>query len=102
MRINMIGLKALPPQYSGFETAADEISRRLVELGHQVVFYNRKGLSTHRGDDYHGVRLVTLPTIARSYIPSSRPYTFCFTQWMSCTISSLAQRCSRFFPASLA
>jgi glycosyltransferase involved in cell wall biosynthesis len=63
MRINMIGLKALPPQYSGFETAADEISRRLVELGHQVVFYNRKGLSTHRGDDYHGVRLVTLPTI---------------------------------------
>jgi glycosyltransferase involved in cell wall biosynthesis len=63
MRIAMIGIKALPPQYSGFETAADEISRRLVKLGHQVVVYNRSGLSTHRGNDYHGVRLVTLPTV---------------------------------------
>jgi glycosyltransferase involved in cell wall biosynthesis len=63
MRIAMIGIKALPPQYSGFETAADEISRRLVQLGHQVVVYNRSGLSTHHGDNYHGVQLVTLPTV---------------------------------------
>ena len=59
----MIGLKALPPHYGGFETAADEISRRLVELGHEVVVYNRTGLTTYVGDDYHGVKLVTLPTI---------------------------------------
>ena len=63
MRIAMIGIKALPPKYSGFETAADEIARRLVQLGHQVVVYNRRGLSTHHGTDYHGVRLVTLPTV---------------------------------------
>ena len=43
MRIAMIGLKALPPAYSGFETAADEIARRLVALGHEVVVYNRAG-----------------------------------------------------------
>jgi glycosyltransferase involved in cell wall biosynthesis len=59
----MIGLKALPPAYSGFETAADEIARRLVALGHEVVVYNRTGLSTHEGEDYQGVKLVTLPTI---------------------------------------
>lgn len=59
----MIGLKALPPQYGGFETAADVISRRLVQLGHEVVVYNRAGLSAHPGNEYEGVKLVTLPTI---------------------------------------
>ena len=63
MRVAMIGLKALPPRYGGFETAADEISRRLVQLGHEVIVYNRTGLSSHEGDDYHGVKLVTMPTI---------------------------------------
>jgi glycosyltransferase involved in cell wall biosynthesis len=59
----MIGLKALPPRYGGFETAADEISRRLVALGHEVIVYNRAGLSTYESNDYEGVKLVTLPTI---------------------------------------
>jgi len=63
MRIAMVGIKALPPRYGGFETAVDEISRRLVKLGHEVVVYNRTGLSSHRGKDYHGVTLVTLPTV---------------------------------------
>ena len=65
MRIAMIGLKALPPRYGGFETAADEISRRLVALGHEVIVYNRAGMSAYEGDDYEGVKLVTLPTINR-------------------------------------
>jgi glycosyltransferase involved in cell wall biosynthesis len=63
MRIAMIGLKALPPRYGGFETAADEIGRRLVELGHDVIVYNRSGLSTFRGNSYEGIRLINLPTI---------------------------------------
>jgi len=63
MRIAMVGIKALPPRYGGFETAVDEISRRLVKLGHEVIVYNRSGLSSHEGTDYHGVTLVTLPTI---------------------------------------
>ncbi|HTU35358.1 MAG TPA: glycosyltransferase [Candidatus Acidoferrum sp.] len=63
MRIAMIGLKALPPRYGGFETAADEIGRRLVKLGNEVIVYNRSGLSTHSTRDYHGIRLVNLRTI---------------------------------------
>ncbi|HEX5425405.1 MAG TPA: glycosyltransferase [Candidatus Acidoferrales bacterium] len=63
MRIAMIGLKALPPRYGGFETAADEIGRRLVKLGHEVIVYNRSGLSTHDRSTYEGIRLVTLPTL---------------------------------------
>ena len=70
MRIAMIGLKALPPRYGGFETAADEISRRLVALGHEVIVYNRAGLSAYEGDDYEGVKLVTLPTINRKNLSS--------------------------------
>ncbi len=63
MRIAMIGLKALPARYGGFETAADEMSRRLVQMGHEVIVYNRSGQSTWPTSDYHGVRLITLPTL---------------------------------------
>lgn len=63
MRIAMIGIKAIPARFGGFETAVDEISRGLVELGHDVTVYNRAGMSACRGDRYEGVRLVTLPTV---------------------------------------
>jgi len=63
MRIAMIGIKAIPARFGGFETAVDELSRGLVGLGHSVTVYNRQGMSTHAGGDYAGVKLVTLPTI---------------------------------------
>jgi glycosyltransferase involved in cell wall biosynthesis len=59
----MIGIKAIPARSGGFETAVDEISRGLVRLGHDVVVYNRSGLSDHPSSEYEGVRLVTLPTL---------------------------------------
>ena len=63
MRIAMIGIKAIPPRFGGFETAVDELSRGLVKLGRQVVVYNRTGMSSHAGSPYEGVELVTLPTV---------------------------------------
>jgi glycosyltransferase involved in cell wall biosynthesis len=63
MRIAMIGLKALPPHYGGFETAADEMGRRFVKLGHEVIVYNRSGLRTHEGKYYQGIRMINLPTV---------------------------------------
>jgi len=59
----MIGIKAIPARNGGFETAVDEISRGLVKLGHEVVVYNRSGMSEHPSSDYEGVRLKTLPTL---------------------------------------
>ena len=59
----MIGIKAIPARFGGFETAVDELSRGLVKLGHQVVVYNRTGMSNHAGASYEGVELVTLPTV---------------------------------------
>ena len=59
----MIGIKAIPARSGGFETAVDEISRGLVRLGHDVVVYNRSGMSEHPSSEYEGVRLITLPTV---------------------------------------
>jgi glycosyltransferase involved in cell wall biosynthesis len=63
LKIAMIGIKAIPARFGGFETAVDEISRGLVGLGHDVVVYNRAGMSKHPGKYYDGVQLVTLPTL---------------------------------------
>lgn len=63
MRIAMIGIKAIPARFGGFETAVDEISRGLFSLGHEVRVYNRAGMSSCRAGTYEGVELVTLPTV---------------------------------------
>ncbi len=63
VKIAMIGIKAIPARFGGFETAVDELSRGLVKLGHQVRVYNRTGMSTWEGREYAGVELVTLPTV---------------------------------------
>jgi glycosyltransferase involved in cell wall biosynthesis len=63
LKIAMIGIKAIPARFGGFETAVDEISRGLVGLGHDVVVYNRAGMNKHTSEYYDGVQLVTLPTL---------------------------------------
>src|ERR1700675_1558730 len=63
LKIAMIGIKAIPARDGGFETAVDEMSRGMVNCGHDVVVYNRSGMSILPGDSYEGVKLVTLPTI---------------------------------------
>jgi len=63
MRVAMIGIKAIPARFGGFETAVDELSRGLVRLGHNVRVYNRSGMSSFMGSCYDGVELVTLPTL---------------------------------------
>ena len=63
MRIAMIGIKAIPARFGGFETAVDELSRGLVRLGHSVRVYNRSAMSIFPATDYEGVELVNLPTV---------------------------------------
>ena len=61
MRIAMIGTRGVPPQYGGFETAVDEIGRRLVDRGHEVLVYCRNPGQQLRS--HHGMSLVNLPAI---------------------------------------
>ena len=63
LRIAMIGIKAIPAKNGGFETAVDALSRGMVAAGHQVIVYNRSGMTDYPSSDYDGVQLVTLPTI---------------------------------------
>jgi glycosyltransferase involved in cell wall biosynthesis len=63
MRVAMIGIKAIPARFGGFETAVDELSRGLVKLGHQVRVYNRSYMAMFGGSLYQGVELVSLPTL---------------------------------------
>ncbi|MHB1464018.1 MAG: DUF1972 domain-containing protein [Thermoleophilia bacterium] len=68
MKIAMLGTRGIPGGYSGFETAVEELSKRLVARGHEVVVYCRTHMIKHEGDTYLGVRLVKLPTITSKHL----------------------------------
>ena len=65
MRIALVGTRGVPARYGGFETAMEEVGRRLVERGHDVTVYCRNGNSGQPADpDEHlGMRLVHLPAL---------------------------------------
>lgn len=64
MRIALLGTRGIPAGYGGFETFAEELSRRLVERGHEVTVYCRR---RHPSDRYLGVQLRYLPTLRHKY-----------------------------------
>tara|TARA_A100001015_G_scaffold316857_1_gene432239 strand:+ start:596 stop:1720 length:1125 start_codon:yes stop_codon:yes gene_type:complete len=40
LKISIVGTRGIPANYGGFETYAEEISKSLVEIGHDVYVYN--------------------------------------------------------------
>ncbi|MCK5146678.1 DUF1972 domain-containing protein [bacterium] len=67
MKIAIMGIRGIPANYGGFETFAEKLSVRLVQRGHEVTVYGRKNTIDYDGDEYKGVKLVLLPTIAHKY-----------------------------------
>src|SRR5215218_2606398 len=67
MRIAMLGTRGVPARYGGFETAVEEVGRRLADRGHRVVVYCRTAPdATERPPrTFSGMQLVHLPA-ARS------------------------------------
>ncbi len=63
MRIAMVGTRGVPAAYGGFETAVEEIGKRLVERGHDVVVYTRVDDRSAAPREYLGMRLVPLPAV---------------------------------------
>lgn len=62
MRIAMLGTRGVPARYGGFETAVEEVGRRLADRGHRVVVYCRTaGQDSPRPARYLGMELVHLP-----------------------------------------
>ncbi|MCZ2858126.1 DUF1972 domain-containing protein [Blastococcus sp. VKM Ac-2987] len=62
MRIAMVGTRGVPARYGGFETAVEEVGRRLADRGHEVVVYCRTTPGQDERPARHlGMDLVHLP-----------------------------------------
>lgn len=68
MNIVLIGTRGLPAAYSGFETAVENIGRRLAARGHHVTVYCRPHMVEGRYPVYRGMDLVYIPTVANKYL----------------------------------
>jgi glycosyltransferase involved in cell wall biosynthesis len=67
MKIAILGTRGIPARYGGFETLADQLSRRLVERGHSVTVYCRKPFTNPKDVFDHRVRRIVLPTLSSKY-----------------------------------
>lgn len=70
LSICMLGHKRIPSREGGIEIVVEELSTRMVALGHEITCYNRGGhhVSGQEFDDkkrkeYMGVKLKTVPTV---------------------------------------
>ncbi|MDQ2797915.1 MAG: DUF1972 domain-containing protein, partial [Actinomycetota bacterium] len=66
MKIALVGTRGVPARYGGFETCVEEVGRRLVKAGHEVVVYCRKAnadTDEELRSEYEGMQLVHLPAL---------------------------------------
>ncbi|MFA5107412.1 MAG: glycosyltransferase family 4 protein [Patescibacteria group bacterium] len=63
MKIAMIGQKGIPALFGGVERHVEELSVRLAKRGHTVTVYTRPNHTNPNRKNYHGVRLVSLPSL---------------------------------------
>lgn len=72
LKIAMLGHKRIPSREGGIEIVVEELSTRMVQFGHSVTCYNRKGHHVSGAEfdeevksEYKGVKLKTVPTIEK-------------------------------------
>jgi glycosyltransferase involved in cell wall biosynthesis len=63
IRVAVSGIRGVPANFGGSETAAEEIGQRLANQGEDVVVYCRSHNSTVDAPTYKGMRRVTLPSV---------------------------------------
>ncbi|MFH1173094.1 MAG: glycosyltransferase family 4 protein [bacterium] len=68
MKIAMIGQKGMPAIYGGVERHVEELSKRLVKLGHEVYAYTRPYYSVRGQKKYQEVNLVSLPSVHTKHL----------------------------------
>jgi glycosyltransferase involved in cell wall biosynthesis len=62
----MVGTRGVPARYGGFETAIEEIGRRLILRGHKVSVYCRDmGENTEKPTQHLGMDLIHLPAVRK-------------------------------------
>jgi glycosyltransferase involved in cell wall biosynthesis len=71
MKIAILGTRGIPARYGGFETFAEQLSKRLVAHGHEITVYCRRPF-TSRSDVFdRRIRRVILPTISHKYLDTA-------------------------------
>jgi glycosyltransferase involved in cell wall biosynthesis len=68
MRIAILGTRGIPARYGGFETLAEELSRRLGARGHTVDVYTRSHYAAEPLPPTPGVARIVLPTVRTKYL----------------------------------
>lgn len=70
LKIAMLGHKRVPSREGGVEIVVEELGARMVQQGHQVTCYNRRGhhiggkaYDTTAASAYRGMRIKTVPTV---------------------------------------
>ena len=70
LKVAMIGHKRIPSREGGVEIVVEELSTRMIDLGHQVTCYNRKGkhvmdknIEENHLNEYKGVHIKPVFTI---------------------------------------
>lgn len=68
MKIAFIGQKGIPATTGGVERRVDELSVRMVRMGHAVSVYVRDNYTEKSLREYKGVRLIHLPSIPTKHL----------------------------------
>ncbi|MEK7203096.1 MAG: glycosyltransferase family 4 protein [Patescibacteria group bacterium] len=68
MKIYFIGQKGIPTKFGGVERHVEEVATRLVKAGHQVYVYTRPNYTDAKLKKFHGVNLISLPTVATKHL----------------------------------
>jgi glycosyltransferase involved in cell wall biosynthesis len=68
VKIAMIGQKGIPATHGGVERHVEELSRRLVALGHDVTVFTRPNYTAEARTEFEGVRLASVPTIGSKHL----------------------------------
>jgi glycosyltransferase involved in cell wall biosynthesis len=63
VRVAMAGIRGVPANFGGSETAAEEIGSRLADNGDTVVVYCRRHISTTSSRVFQGMHRVLLPSV---------------------------------------
>jgi len=63
LRIAMVGTRGVPAAYGGFETAIEEIGRRLAAQGHDITVFCRTKPGEKKRTEYLGMKLIHLPAV---------------------------------------
>lgn len=65
--VAILGTRGVPANYGGFETFAENLALAFVDRGIPVTVYCRSHYAS-AGEEWRGVRLVTLPTVRSKYL----------------------------------